>query len=52
MAKKYTRTIIAGKLAELNRLQEADAGTSERQLIEMVGIPRGTLRHWQARQGK
>ena len=50
MAKKYTRTIIAGKLAELNRLQEADAGTSERQLIEMVGIPRGTLRHWQARQ--
>jgi hypothetical protein len=50
MAKKYTRTIIAGKLAELNRLQEAAAGTSERQLIEMVGIPRGTLRHWQARQ--
>lgn len=50
MAKKYTRTSIAGKLAELNRLQEADAGTSERQLIEMVGIPRGTLRHWQARQ--
>jgi hypothetical protein len=50
MAQKYTRPIIAEKLAELNRLQEADLGTSERQLIEMVGVPRGTLRHWQARQ--
>lgn len=37
-------------LAKLNHLQEADSETSERQLIEMVGIPRGTLRHWQARQ--
>jgi len=50
MAQKYTRTIIAEKLAELNRLQAAESDTSERQLIEMVGIPRSTLRHWQARQ--
>jgi Family of unknown function (DUF6399) len=50
MANKYTRTIVAEKLEELNRLQEACSGTSERQLIEIVGIPRGTLHHWQARQ--
>ncbi len=50
MANKYTRTIVAEKLEEFNRLQEACSGTSERQLIEIVGIPRGTLRHWQARQ--
>jgi hypothetical protein len=50
MTQKYTRTIIAEKLVELNRLQEADSGTSERQLIKMVGVPRETLRHWRARQ--
>jgi len=50
MANKYTRTIVAEKLEELNRLQEACPGTSERQLIEIIGIPRGTLRHWQERQ--
>ena len=50
MAQKYTRTIVAEKLEELNRLQNAYPETSERQLIEKVGIPRGTLRHWQTRQ--
>ncbi len=50
MAKKHTRTIVAEKLEEFNRLQDAYPEISERQLIEKVGIPRGTLRHWQARQ--
>ena len=50
MAQKYTRIIVAEKLEELNRLQNAYPDASERQLIEEVGIPRGTLRHWQARQ--
>jgi hypothetical protein len=50
MAQRYTRTIVAEKLEELNRLQEACPEISERQLIEIVGIPRGTLHHWQARQ--
>ncbi len=50
MTQKYTRTIIAQKLEELNCLQKTDSKTSQRQLIERVGIPRGTLRHWQARQ--
>ncbi len=42
MANKYTRTIVAEKLEELNRLQDAYPETSERQLIEKVGILRGT----------
>ena len=50
MAQQYKRTIIAEKLEELNRLQTAYPNISERQLIGQVGIPRGTLRHWQARQ--
>ncbi len=50
MANKYTQTIVAEKLEELNRLQDASPEISERQLVEKVGIPRGTLRHWQARQ--
>lgn len=50
MAKKYTRAIIAEKLEELNHLQKACPEISERYLIEKVGIPRSTLRHWQARQ--
>jgi hypothetical protein len=50
MAQKYTRTIIAEKLEELNHWQEGCPGMSERQLTEIVGIPRGTLRYWQARQ--
>jgi hypothetical protein len=48
--KKYTQTIIAEKLEELNHLQNACPEMSERQLIEEIGIPRGTLRHWRARQ--
>jgi len=50
MVNKYTRTIVAEKLEELNRLQAVYPETSERELIEKVGLPRGTLRHWQARQ--
>jgi len=50
MAEKYTRTIVAEKLEKLDRLQEAYPEKSERELIEKVGIPRGTLRHWQGRQ--
>lgn len=50
MTQQYKRTSIAEKLEELNRLQTAYPDISERQLIGQVGIPRGTLRHWQARQ--
>jgi hypothetical protein len=50
MVQKYTRTIVAEKLEELNRLQKACPEISERHLIEKVGIPRSTLRHWQERQ--
>jgi hypothetical protein len=50
MAEKYTRTIVAEKLEELKRLQEACSEESERKLIEIVGIPRSTLQHWQTRQ--
>ena len=50
MAKKYTQIIIAEKLEEFHRLKDACSGSSERELIQTIGIPRGTLRHWQARQ--
>lgn len=50
MANKYTRTIVAGKLEELNHLGAMRPDASERGLIEIVGIPRSTLRHWQMRQ--
>lgn len=42
---------MAAKLADLEQVQDAHPGNSERGLAEMIGIPRGTLRHWQARQG-
>ncbi len=32
-------------------MQNAHPERSERELAEMIGIPRGTLRHWQQRQG-
>jgi hypothetical protein len=50
MANKYTRTIVAEKLEELNHLGAMCPETSERELMEIVGIPRSTLRHWQTRQ--
>lgn len=42
---------MAAKLARLEHIQNAHPERSERELAEMVGIPRGTLRHWQQRQG-
>ena len=32
-------------------MQNTHPASSEREWVEMIGIPRGTLRHWQARQG-
>ncbi len=43
---------MAEKLAQVEHMRDADPGSSERQLAEMIGIPRGTLRHWQERQEK
>ena len=42
---------MAAKLAQLAQIQNAHPERSGRELAEMVGIPRGTLRHWQQRQG-
>jgi hypothetical protein len=50
MAKKYTRTMIAEKLDELNRLQETCPEESERKLSETINIPRSTWQYWQMRQ--
>lgn len=50
MAKKYTQTIIAEKLEEFHHLKDACPEMSEREVIKIVGIPRGTLRHWKTRQ--
>lgn len=42
---------MAAKLAQLQDIQNARPESSERELAEILGIPRGTLRHWQERQG-
>lgn len=42
---------MAAKLADIEQVQNAHPGSSERERVKMIGIPRGTLRHWQARQG-
>ena len=42
---------MAAQLAQLEHMQNAHPERSERELAEMIGIPRGTLRHWQQRQG-
>jgi hypothetical protein len=41
---------VAEKLAQLEHIREAQPESSQRQLAEMIDIPRGTLRHWQERQ--
>lgn len=50
MTKKYTQIMIAEKLEEFHHLKDTCSEMSERELIKTVGIPRGTLRHWKARQ--
>lgn len=47
----YNRKTVAEKMAEMRRLSEEQPEMSERELVEIIGIPRGTLRHWQERQG-
>lgn len=42
---------MATKLAQLEHIRDTQPERSERELAEMIGIPRGTLRHWQQRQG-
>ena len=42
---------MAANLAHLEQMQNTHPASSEREWVEMIGIPRGTLRHWQARQG-
>ena len=38
------------KLAQLAHIRQMQPESSQRQLAEMIDIPRGTLRHWQERQ--
>jgi len=50
MATKYTHEIVAEKLAEFKQIQETCPGINERELAELLDIPRTTLQHWRERQ--
>jgi hypothetical protein len=41
---------VAEKMVQLKQISEEQPEISERKLVEEIGIPRGTLRHWRQRQ--
>jgi hypothetical protein len=50
MATKYTHKIVAEKLEEFKQIQDMCLGINERELAELLDIPRTTLQHWRERR--